>query len=116
MLATYTSSIRLEELSPEFDHDLRKIFRSERPDGPGEPMRAGHFVMRHRRMLVARVAHWTGLYDVSVRSLINHFAERCRELDLWVDPEGETRALVDLTACVSALAMNRLYKGEFVLR
>ena len=106
----------LLELPPEFDHDLRKIFRSARPHCSGASMRAEQFILRNRRVLVARVAHWTGLFDVLVRSLVNHFAERCRKLDLWVDSEDETRALVDLTACVSALAMNRLYKGEFVLR
>ncbi len=67
-------------------------------------------------VLVDRISHWTGLYDVIVRSLINHFIERCAKLELWLDPEDSEQTLIDLTACASALAMNRLYKGEFVLR
>ena len=106
----------LLELPAEFDHDLREIFRSGEPSGTTQRQRADQFITRHRRHLVDRISHWTGLYDVIVRSLINHFIERCAQLELWLDPEESEDTLVDLTACASALAMNRLYKGEFVLR
>jgi hypothetical protein len=106
----------LLELPAEFDHDLREIFRGDAPTEGVERQRADIFIARHRRHLVERISHWTGLYDVIVRSLVNHFIERCRQLELWLDPKESEQTLVDLTACASALAMNRLYKGEFVLR
>jgi hypothetical protein len=106
----------LLELPAEFDRDLMEIFRSDRPTETAQRIAADQFIIRHRRFLVARIAHWTGLYDVLVRSLVNHFVDRCQKLELWLDPDDSDEALVDLVACVSALAMNRLYKGEFVLR
>ena len=104
----------LLDLPVEFDQDLRTIFRSDLPGETAEQLRADLFILRHRRQLVARVARWTGLYDVLVRSLLNHFVTRCEKLGLWLIPTDEERALVDLTACTTALAMNRLYKGDFV--
>jgi hypothetical protein len=106
----------LLSLPAEFDRDLIEIFRSGRGGETSPRIRADQFILRYRRFLVARVAHWTGLYDVLVRSLINHFVERCEQLELWLDPDDADEALVDLVACATALAMNRLYKGEFVLR
>ena len=106
----------LLELAAEFDHDLVEIFRSDRPHSSNARIRADEFILRHRRFMVARIAHWTGLYDVLVRSLINHFVERSRKLDLSLDPDDADEALVELVACATALAMNRLHKGEFVLR
>lgn len=103
----------LVELPPELDHELRAVFRA----GPRPPdaTPASELIAQHRRALVVSVADWTGLYDVTVRSLIAHFAERARELELWVDPRDRTETLIRLVALATALCMNRVHKGSFVL-
>ena len=55
----------LLELPAEFDQELRTIFRSDLPGETAEQLRADLFILRHRRHLVARIARWTGLYDVA---------------------------------------------------
>ena len=67
-------------------------------------------------MIAARIAYWTGLYEVFVRSLLNHCIERCKLLGLWVDPARAEDAIVEFVAFATTLSMNRLYKGDFVIK
>lgn len=77
---------------------------------------AEKFLTAHRREMVRRIALWTGLNDVLVRSLVNHFTERCRFLKLWVNPKKSHQVLMDLLAFSTTLCMNRLYKGDFIIK
>jgi hypothetical protein len=105
----------LGELPPHFDHELRYLFRRRQPQGGTARTLAAHeFLARHRREIVGRVAYWTGLYDVTVRSLVAHLIERSEQLKLVLDAHDAERALIDVVAFVSTLCMNRLYQGEFV--
>jgi len=103
----------LFELPPELDQELRAVFRSgPRTDGA---LPASMLIEQHRRALVVSIADWTGLYDVTVRSLIAHFAQRADQLELWVDARNSTDTLIRLVALATALCMNRVHKGSFVL-
>jgi hypothetical protein len=104
----------LIELPPELDHELRAVFRSGPRHAEGA-VPASTLIAQHRRALVVSIADWTGLYDVTVRSLIAHFAERSDQLELWVEERDRTNTLIRLVALATALCMNRVHKGSFVL-
>ena len=104
----------LLELPPELDHELRAVFRSG-PRHSADAVPASELIAHHRRALVVSIADWTGLYDVTVRSLIAHFAERSAQLELWVEERDRTNTLIRLVALATALCMNRVHKGSFVL-
>ncbi|MDF2764124.1 MAG: hypothetical protein K0S81_1118, partial [Rhodospirillales bacterium] len=59
---------------------------------------------------------WTGLSESIVRGLIDHFIERSKLLNLWVREEAEPELLLELVAYATTLCMNRLYKGDFVIK
>ena len=104
------------EIPPVLDQGLRDVFepsaRMSTVEGDGaEP--AAEFVARHRRALVRRISHWSGLNDVAIRDLLDHIGQRCVQLGLRVRT-GPEAALLDLTALVSTLSMNKLLTGEFV--
>ena len=104
------------DVGPYFDSDLRDIFPP--PPGRERPtdwIPADRFLEVNRRNLVGHVNYWTGVSDSVVRSLVNHFIERCRALGLWLNPAESGDALVEVTAYTTTLCMNRLYKGDFVV-
>jgi hypothetical protein len=115
-------------LPADFDADLRDIFPG-RPaeagrlgataggpdaEGPAGWVPASRLLAANRRTLVGKVGGWTGLDDTLVRSLVEHLIARSRSLDLWVEPGRSTEKLVEVTAYVTALSMNRLATGAFV--
>ena len=51
-----------------------------------------------------------------MRSLVEHLAQRASALDLWLKKHEEVELLLQLTAYVTTLCMNRLYKGDFVIK
>jgi hypothetical protein len=115
----------LATLPAQFDSELTRIFgppklaseteksaaATERESIPAET-----FISKHRRKIVFDVSYWTGLYDVNVRSLVNHLSERSRQLGLRVDNDRASAVLIDFMAFVTALCMNKLYKGDFVIQ
>jgi hypothetical protein len=124
---------QLSDLPAQFDSELIRIFgpvslasppranggtrdRDERPNLSSSNIPADAFIAEHRRKIVFDVAYWTGLYDVDVRSLVNHLSERCRVLELRVDRARAAAVLIDFMAFVTALCMNKLYKGDFVIQ
>jgi hypothetical protein len=106
----------LVELPQHFDSDLLRIF-SRTPGARETPgaQPAERWLIGHRRTLVNEIAYWTGLYDVFVRSLINHVIARCLGLDLWVEPDVERTTLVEFTAFATTLCMNKLHHGDFTI-
>jgi hypothetical protein len=116
---TYTVQEHIEryrepkiDVPPFFDGDLRDLFdgRPERPDA--EP--AALFLERHRRRIVKRVSHWTGVREGIVGSLIDHLIERARGLGLVAERRRTARRLIDIIAYATTLAMNFLYIGTFI--
>ncbi len=57
-----------------------------------------------------------GYNDATVRSLIQHFVNRCKSLELYVNPEKSLEVLMEMTAYATTLCMNKLYKGHFIMK
>jgi len=118
-LAEYYRRLRPNEIEipAYFDGDLRDIFDRRVPAGKEKEWQtAADFLNRHRKDIVGKVTYWTGLNDTIVRSLVNHFRERAKALELWVNPGKTGVVLMELTAYTTTLAMNKLYKGDFVIK
>lgn len=105
----------LGELPAYFDADLQHIVARTGAGSDAPRVPVAELLDEQRRRLVLDVAYWTGLYDVKVRSLVMHLIERCRTLELSVPAGREHALLVGVTAFVTTLCMNMLYKGRFVL-
>jgi hypothetical protein len=89
-----------------FDGDLRTIFATSDEAPGGEP--AAHFVRRHRKEIVGRIAYWTGEGTSVVRAFSDFVADRAERLELRV--RGlEAATLVELTAFGTAVMMNFRY-------
>lgn len=104
------------DLPAYFDGDLAEIFQTGQPPGEGEFEWAADFLLMHRRGLVWRIGYWTGVGERTIRSLVDHFIERCRTLKLWLRSTDSGRLLLELTAYTTTLCMNRLYKGDFIIK
>ncbi|MDD5206445.1 MAG: hypothetical protein PHS17_13545 [Desulfobacterales bacterium] len=77
---------------------------------------AHEFLMEFRRRLVGNICYWTGLQEAVVRSLLLHFIDHSRELKLWVNTGEIEDTLIKVTAYATTLCMNRLYKGDFIVK
>jgi hypothetical protein len=75
---------------------------------------AAEVVEEHRRTLTDKITYWTGVARPVVRGLVESIARHCRDLDLGLESGAESRALVELTAYGTTLAMNYLTRGKFV--
>jgi hypothetical protein len=97
------------------DGDLADIFR--RPWGKDEGLvPAAEMIQRHRVELTDKIAYWTGVRRDLVRSLVEVVLRHCRERKLVGRRRRETAYLVEVTAYGTALAMNYLTRGRFVLK
>jgi len=103
----------LIELPAWFDGDLKEIFGAAAPVAEGS-VPAAEFLKTHRRELVEVISYWTGLYDVFVRSLVNHFTVRAEVLRLRVHPSAAPRVWMDLISFATTLCMNKLYREDFI--
>ena len=77
--------------------EIGGAFGGEKQTGGGresgsDAWKAGDFITQQRRMLMASVSYWTGLSESIIRSLIEHLAERARELDLWLPAADSARS------------------------
>ncbi len=105
----------LIDLPAHFDEDLKQVFETRKSKGgEGEP--AEKFLGRHRRQVIRDIAYWTGLYEPAVRSLIVHFIGRSKALGLKVEPGKEQKVLMEVIAFATTLCMNKLYKGDYLLK
>jgi hypothetical protein len=110
-------SPQLLEIPDYFEADLKDVFQEKPPDGKEDEWELAHvFLSRHRRRITDNISYWTGLNDAVVRSLIFRFIEDTRKLDLWVELEKVEETLVEVTAYATTLCMNRLYKGDFIIK
>lgn len=104
------------ELPAYFDGDLKDLFETGEPPTEIEALHASEFLRSLRRSLVDDVSYWTGLHGSIVRSLIEHFIARSEALALWLVPDARPALSQNLTAYVTTLCMNRLYKGDFIIK
>ena len=97
-----------------FDGDLKRLFgHGARPAHTED---ASALLTSLRRVQCAALGYWTGLSDELIRALLAHLAERADALGLWFAPRERERLVIELSSYVTALCMNRLYKGDFVVK
>lgn len=104
------------ELPAYFDGDLKELFGSCITANPSELLPAHTFIAELRRPLTAGIAYWTGLSENVIRSLLEHLAERARVLELCLPLAERARLSLELSTYATTLCMNRLYKGDFVVK
>lgn len=100
------------EVPPYFDGDLRDLFGKSSIKDPDREL-ASAFLKRNRRLMQKRIAHWTGVREGVIRSLIDHLCQRSDALGIHLDKKKGERVLVDVMAYMTTLGMNYLYKGAF---
>ena len=103
------------EVPAYFDGDLRELFEYDSASSEGS-LPAHELISRHRRQIVSDVAYWTGLHEHTVRSLVEHLAERSRALGLFCERKRDHELSLELTTYITTLCMNRLYKGDFIVK
>jgi hypothetical protein len=95
--------------------DLTDVFR--RPGARRNSLRpAADLVAEHRLALVHKISYWTGVRRPVVTALVDSMVRHCRERKLMGERARENDYLVELTAYGTALAMNYLTRGRFVLK
>jgi hypothetical protein len=106
-----------EEKMPLLDGSLRAVFDdlgSTDPavDGPALP--AGPLIRRLEQELSASVFRWTGHFPERTRRLVRFLAERADAMNQVYVAARERNAIVGVTALVTTLAMNHVYRGSYV--
>jgi hypothetical protein len=104
------------EVPAYFDGDLKELFARTRSEAGEDAEPASQLITDQRRPLTASISYWTGLSEQVIRSLLEHLAERAQALDLWLPRAERPRFIAELATYVTALCMNRLYKGDFVIK
>lgn len=88
------------------DLDLTNIFRGGSRNPEATP--AAELVAEHRRILVDKVHHWTGVRRTLVRALVLEVERRLSELQLCTVPEKSRQQMLELTIYITSLAMTFL--------
>ncbi len=104
-----------QEVAPDdvaVDADLIDIF----PGARRSKHSAATFVREHRKLLLDKVTYWTGVRRPLAQKLLESIEERLRQLDLRIDRRREREVIAELSAYMTALAMNYLLRGKFVHR
>jgi len=76
---------------------------------------AAELLHQHRKAIVDKVTYWSGAQRPLVKSLLETIEHRIAELKLLADVKLEDQHLVEITVYVTALAMNYVSRGKFVL-
>jgi hypothetical protein len=85
------------------DDKLREVFPSLR----GAPQKdARRFLKENRRALLARVTQWSGMDEDDAGAILQKLEDRAAALRLRLRPDQAEARLLDLTALVTALAMD----------
>jgi len=93
-----------------YDRDLFKVFSH---DGGSEGAESAfRFMKRHRRLIIDKVAQWSGEKKFIVNNLYKKLMERSRALSLKLG-KSENEALLEITAFLTSMTANYLYTGKF---
>ena len=96
------------------DTDLRDIFNiSKRRRNNVRP--AVDLLRESRKVLVDKVNYWTGVQRPLVKKLVETIETRVSDLGLRADMKCEREYLTEVTAYATALAMNYITRGKFIL-
>jgi len=106
-----------QQLSPgelPLDSDLRDIFNvSKRRRIDVRP--AVDLLKENRKTLIDKVNYWTGVQRPLVKKLIETIETKAGELGLRADMKCEREYLTEVTVYATALAMNYITRGKFIL-
>jgi hypothetical protein len=94
------------------DDKLRVVFPAPRAGLPS--ISAALFLHRRRQTLIARIARWSGMAPDEIAMVLGKLEDRARALGLRVRGEQEAERLVDLTALVTAMAVQFNNTGAFI--
>jgi hypothetical protein len=103
--------IPLEELA--LDTDLADIFNISRKRSNGVRP-AQEMLRQHRKLIVDKVAYWSGVQRPIVKRLVEAISKRVEDLGLRVDVQRESDYLAEFTVYTTALSMNYLVRGKFI--
>jgi len=93
-----------------YDKDLVKLFSA--PENAENRMKAAVFLRQNRKMLLEAVCDWSNGRKYRVNELLSDLIARCRELDLYVQP-NDPKLLLEIAAFITTLVMNHLFTGRF---
>jgi hypothetical protein len=96
------------------DADLMDIFPASRRRKRGVRL-AAELLQQHRKDIVDKVAYWSGAQRPLVKTLLETIERRVAELKLLSDVSMEDQHVIELTVYATALAMNYVTRGKFVL-
>ena len=95
------------------DDVLHKLFPEEGPERT--QIEVAPVLHQHRWELVSRVSLWTGVEEGHIYPLMKKMEERSRQLELTVRRSLVRSKVIELTALLSALAMNFVFTGRFMV-
>ena len=96
------------------DTDLRDIFNvSKRRRKNVRP--AVDLLRENRKVLVDKVNYWTGVQRPLVKKLVETIEAKVNDLGLRADIKCEREYLTEVTVYATALAMNYIARGRFIL-
>ena len=96
------------------DTDLRDIFSlSKRRTKNVRP--AVELLRENRKVLIDKVNYWTGVQRPLVKRLVETIETKVSELGLRADIKCEREYLTEVTVYATALAMNYITRGKFIL-
>ena len=96
------------------DTDLRDIFNvSKHRRKNVRP--AADLLRENRKVLIDKVNYWTGVQRPLVKKLVETIEQKVGDLGLRADTGCEKEYLTEVTVYATALAMNYLTRGKFIL-
>jgi hypothetical protein len=97
-----------------FDTDLRDIFTtSKRRRNNVRP--AADLLRENRKVLIDKVTYWTGVQRPLVKKLVESIEAKVSDLGLRADIKCEREYLTEVSVYATALAMNYITRGKFIL-
>ncbi|MBI4863470.1 MAG: hypothetical protein HY815_24875 [Candidatus Riflebacteria bacterium] len=100
------------------DGDLRGIFApcagNDHDRSPARQASAAALIHRNEDELATTVYRWTGVDPDVTYAILGYLERRSRALGLAYPPGRRDAVLMQLTAFLTTLAMNHVYRGSFV--
>jgi hypothetical protein len=96
------------------DTDLRDIFNvSKRRTKNVRP--AVDLLRENRKVLIDKVNYWTGAQRPLIKKLVETIEAKTGDLGLCTDTKRERETLTEVTVYATALAINYITRGKFIL-
>jgi hypothetical protein len=93
-----------------YDADLQKLFSA--PEDATDRLKASVFLRQNRKNLLESICSWSNGRKYRVNELLSDLIARCRDLDLYVQP-NDPKLLLEIAAFLTTLVMNHLFTGKF---